>query len=133
MDGQRASLDDFDDALVVVVCPDAKDRALSVSPGNELWLQAAFTTSPNLKMHPPMHQRLRLHPSQPSLTRTSNPDLSQRRLADPGLSRPRLSGRAAGGDGLHAGMALLVNGSGHQKQWQKEILILGEQPPHFSM
>ena len=48
-------------------------------------------------------------------TRTWNPDLSQRRLADPGLSRPRLSGRAAGGDGLHAEMAVLVNGSGHQK------------------
>ena len=93
MDGQHASLDDFDDVLVVVVCPDAKDRALSVSPGNELWPHTAFTTSLNLKMHPLMHLRQRVHPSQPwlspriasarPLTRTWNPDLSQRRLADP--------------------------------------------------
>ena len=67
MDGQHASLDDFDDVLVVV-CPDAKDRALSVSPGNELWPHTAFTTSPNLKMHPPMHHGQGMHPSQPSLS-----------------------------------------------------------------
>ena len=73
---------------------------------------------------PRCHQELQvLSP----FTKTWNPDLSQRRLADPGLSRLRLS-RAAGGDGLHAEMALLVNGSGHRNQRRKEILILLYRP-----
>ena len=70
MDGQHALLDDIDDVLVVVVvCPEVKDRELSrCLRKKHLWPHTACTTSPNLKMHPPLHQPQGIHLSQASLS-----------------------------------------------------------------